>query len=143
MERPLALALSVLVLAVAASCAGGADSSTIEAPQSTIEGVWEGTLQPDAGSDEAAMCLHILRLEEASNTLVLSGALYLDGVWQGIVAGSYDPVGAVSFGGGVEVGSFTGSVEGASAFGVWDKGSPRIDASGAWSLERGDAASCE
>lgn len=101
MDRLLALALNAVVLAVAMSCAGGADSST-------IKGVWEGTFQPDAGSDEAAMCLHIVRVEEASNTLVVTGSLYLDGAWRGIVAGSYDPIGAVSFGGGVEVGSFTG-----------------------------------
>ena len=143
MERPLALALSAFALAVAASCAGGADSPTAKAPESKIEGVWEGTLQPDGGSDEAAMCLHIVRVEEASNTLVVTGALYLDGVWQGIVAGSHDPAGAISFGGGVEVGSFTGSVNRASAFGVWDGSPTGIDASGGWSLEQGDAASCE
>lgn len=139
----LSLAFATLLMSVAC---GGIDQEPPEQTPvgQTAEGVWEGTLRPEREGDEISLCLQIIRAETATTSVRISGALYLDGEFGGIVAGALDPDGAITFGGGSEVGTFTGTVEDDSAFGTWTRNAPDIvPAGGGWSAEKTDRETCE
>lgn len=133
------------VLIIAASCV--VKSSIDESAEPAIEGVWEGTFQANSASDQLDMCIHFTRAEagpgQFSQGMVVTGTLYVGGGYAGLVVGTLDPEGAISFGGGSEIGTFTGTLGEDTAFGAWDKKSPdAIGVTGGWTLEESDLDSC-
>ena len=138
-------ALLVVLAAGAIACGGGGDGD-----EGALVGVWRGEqTATDPEGRAGPLCLlvahpdsRVTPAQAATTEEHFSGGLYLGSDFLGLIAGTFDSNGAVTFR-TMEL-TYTGTLEGDAGSGVWSpSGSETSPPAGSWTLAHTDDELCQ